>query len=94
MADDGKGIVESDKERIFDRFTRLDESRSRDQGGSGLGLAIVKSIVLAHGGTISVSTNDRCGHGAQFTAVFEADSGSVLESDAFPFPSVDANSSP
>ncbi len=94
VADDGKGIVESDKERIFDRFTRLDESRSRDQGGSGLGLAIVKSIVLAHGGTISVSTNDRCGHGAQFTAVFEADSGSVLESDAFPFPSVDANSSP
>lgn len=94
VADDGKGIVESDIERIFDRFTRLDESRSRDQGGSGLGLAIVKSIVLAHGGTISVSTNDRCGHGAQFTAVFEADSGSVLESDAFPFPSVDANSSP
>ena len=94
VADDGKGVSELDKERIFDRFTRLDESRSRDQGGSGLGLAIVRSIVLAHGGKISVSTNERCGHGAQFTAVFEADSCSVLESDAFPFPSMDVNSSP
>ncbi|SHE72842.1 Signal transduction histidine kinase [Ferrithrix thermotolerans DSM 19514] len=93
VADDGKGVREQDREKIFDRFTRLDESRSRDRGGSGLGLAIVKSIVIAHGGTISVSDNDRCGHGAQFTAVFEADSCSVLESDALPFPPLNVNNS-
>ncbi|MEM1334458.1 MAG: HAMP domain-containing sensor histidine kinase [Actinomycetota bacterium] len=52
--DDGPGIPPGDRDRVFDRFTRLDEGRARDAGGSGLGLAIVRSIVAGHGGTVSV----------------------------------------
>jgi len=53
VADDGPGIPSADQERIFERFTRLDDSRSRDTGGAGLGLAIAKEIVEAHDGCIS-----------------------------------------
>ncbi|WP_164520381.1 sensor histidine kinase [Specibacter cremeus] len=49
---DGPVIPVDDRERIFDRFVRLDESRSRDGGGSGLGLAIARSLLEAHGGRI------------------------------------------
>ena len=56
VEDDGPGIPEDQRERVFERFVRLDEARSRDAGGSGLGLAIVKEIVSAHGGTVAVST--------------------------------------
>jgi len=52
--DDGRGVPAEERERIFERFVRLDEARSRDDGGSGLGLAIVREIVSAHGGTTSV----------------------------------------
>ncbi|MFI7483341.1 sensor histidine kinase [Kocuria sp. M1R5S2] len=50
--DDGPGIPPQDRERVFERFVRLDDSRTRDTGGSGLGLAISREIVSAHGGTI------------------------------------------
>ncbi|MFD6327220.1 ATP-binding protein [Streptomyces sp. NPDC058442] len=50
VSDDGTGIPEPDRLRVFERFTRLDEARSRDAGGSGLGLAIVGKVVTAHGG--------------------------------------------
>jgi signal transduction histidine kinase len=50
--DDGPGIPPGDRELVFDRFHRLDDSRSRDAGGSGLGLAIARSLVEAHGGRI------------------------------------------
>ncbi|MFE2445156.1 sensor histidine kinase [Streptomyces sp. NPDC059426] len=50
VSDDGSGIPAADRARVFQRFTRLDEARSREAGGSGLGLAIVGKVVTAHGG--------------------------------------------
>jgi signal transduction histidine kinase len=52
--DDGPGIPDSERERVFDRFHRLDTPRTRDAGGSGLGLAIVRELVAAAGGTVVV----------------------------------------
>jgi signal transduction histidine kinase len=52
--DDGPGIAPADRHRVFDRFVRLDESRSRAVGGNGLGLAIVAQIAAAHGGDVAV----------------------------------------
>ena len=54
VADDGPGIPAADHERVFDRFTRLDDARARDAGGSGLGLAIVRELVRRHGGTVTL----------------------------------------
>jgi signal transduction histidine kinase len=54
VIDDGPGIPPAQHEAVFDRFTRLDESRARDSGGSGLGLAIVRDIAVRHGGTAAV----------------------------------------
>lgn len=65
VEDDGNGVAEADRERIFDRFVRLDESRTRDSGGSGLGLAIVAEIVRAHHGAIHVEQGQTLG-GARF----------------------------
>jgi signal transduction histidine kinase len=55
VTDDGPGIPIEDRDRVFDRFTRLDWDRGRDSGGAGLGLAIVRELVTAHGGTVSLS---------------------------------------
>lgn len=55
VTDDGRGIPEPDRKRVFERFTRLDEARSRDSGGCGLGLAIVLEIAVAHKGTVEVA---------------------------------------
>jgi signal transduction histidine kinase len=55
--DDGAGIAAADRERVFERFTRLDEGRSRDQGGAGLGLAVVRAVAHRHGGDVHVSTS-------------------------------------
>jgi signal transduction histidine kinase len=52
--DDGPGIPLDDRERVFDRFTRLDDGRARDAGGLGLGLSMVKEITEQHGGTVTV----------------------------------------
>ncbi len=55
VTDDGPGIPESDRERVFERFTRLDGARARDGGGAGLGLAIVRELVRRHGGTVTLA---------------------------------------
>lgn len=65
VADDGPGIPEADRIRVFDRFVRLDAARARSGGGAGLGLAIVTEIVAAHHGTVTVS--DRRGGGTLMT---------------------------
>jgi len=54
VEDDGPGVAPAERERIFQRFTRLDEARSRHNGGTGLGLAIVKEITERHGGAVCV----------------------------------------
>jgi signal transduction histidine kinase len=58
VVDDGPGIPAADRERVFQRFTRLDDGRARDAGGSGLGLAIVRELVRRHGGTVTLSDAD------------------------------------
>ncbi|MFF1691290.1 MULTISPECIES: ATP-binding protein [unclassified Streptomyces] len=61
VSDDGPGIPGPDRQRVFDRFTRLDDARARDTGGSGLGLAIVRDIITVHRGTVHVEGNGRPG---------------------------------
>jgi signal transduction histidine kinase len=56
VVDDGPGIPAADRARVFDRFTRLDDARTRDDaGGAGLGLAIVRELVRLHAGTVTLS---------------------------------------
>lgn len=61
ITDNGPGIPESERERIFERFYRLDDSRARDTGGTGLGLSITKEAISMHGGTIEVSEAEHGG---------------------------------
>jgi signal transduction histidine kinase len=58
VEDDGAGIPDPDRERVFKAFTRLDGSRSRDTGGSGLGLAIVARIASLHGGKVAADRSE------------------------------------
>ena len=67
VSDDGAGIPEADRERVFDRFTRLDEARDRDHGGSGLGLAIVRELVHQAGGAVSLEDGPAGGLAARVT---------------------------
>jgi two-component system sensor histidine kinase SenX3 len=64
VIDDGIGVPARDLERIFERFYRVDQARSRDTGGTGLGLAIVRHVAQAHGGEVSVESVE--GEGSTF----------------------------
>jgi signal transduction histidine kinase len=55
VGDDGPGVPVADRDRVFDRFVRLDDSRSRTDGGTGLGLPIAREIIAAHGGTVTLA---------------------------------------
>ncbi len=65
VTDNGSGIADNEKEHIFERFYRLDDSRARDTGGTGLGLSIARDAVLLHNGSIRVT--DAEGGGSVFT---------------------------
>ena len=65
VTDNGPGIPKEDQAHIFDRFYRVDKARSRETGGTGLGLSIVHQMVLMHGGTVSVESEE--GKGSTFT---------------------------
>ena len=70
VVDDGPGLPEKDADKLFERFYRIDSSRSRSSGGAGLGLAIVAAIVAAHDGTIEAANQE--GHGARVTLTLPA----------------------
>jgi two-component system sensor histidine kinase BaeS len=70
VADTGIGISAEDLPRVFERFYRADDSRSRATGGAGIGLSIARAIVEAHGGTISASSEP--GRGSQFVILLPA----------------------
>ena len=67
VADDGLGIPQADRQRIFDRFERIDDGRGRREGGFGLGLSIVASIARSHAATVAVADNNP---GAVFIVTF------------------------
>ena len=77
IQDQGIGIDEKEFERIFERFYRIDDNRSRSQGGTGLGLSIVKHIVKLHSGWIELDST--IGHGSKFIINLPVDSSSLSE---------------
>jgi two-component system OmpR family sensor kinase len=77
VTDTGQGLSEEDAQRVFERFYRVDESRSRIVGGSGLGLSIVAALVAAHGGTVEVVTAP--GQGSTFRVTLPLAAEAVAE---------------
>jgi signal transduction histidine kinase len=74
VSDDGPGVPAADRDRIFERFTRLDDARTHGIGGAGLGLAIVRAVTAAHGGTVIVADG---ASGARFVVRLPASTADV-----------------
>lgn len=79
VSDDGPGVPEGERERIFDRLVRLDDARDRRSGGSGLGLAIARGVVRAHGGELTCEPSAR---GAVFRVVLPQEAAQQGEGQA------------
>jgi two-component system OmpR family sensor kinase len=82
VSDDGPGVSDEDLDRLFDRFYRVDPSRSRERGGTGLGLSIVAAIVRGHGGRIAATHTP--GGGLTITVVLPRASGTAAVRPARP----------
>ena len=80
--DDGHGIPAEERERVLQRFVRLDSARERDAGGSGLGLAIVAELISAHNGTLKVESNPA--GGARLRLTFPPDPEDAPIHNSFP----------
>ena len=79
VTDQGIGIPSRDLERIFERFYRVDQARSRTTGGTGLGLAIVRHVVQAHGGEVTVESVEGQGSTFRLTMPLEGIENTVPE---------------
>lgn len=82
VIDHGRGIPESHRESIFDRFQQVEANDAKKKGGSGLGLAICKAIVERHGGTIGVESQEGSGSTFWFRIPADPDDGSDEPGDA------------
>ena len=76
VADRGPGIPQADLSRIFERFYRVDRSRTRDPGGTGLGLSIVRHLVELHGGRVTAA--NRPGGGAVMTVTLPVSASTLI----------------
>jgi two-component system OmpR family sensor kinase len=92
VSDDGRGMSAEQAKHVFERFYRVDAARARKHGGSGLGLSIVRSIVSAHGGNVTLTTEP--GEGATFRVSLPVERGHLQETSRGSRPAVEAEGQP